>query len=69
MGQIYLKISGGRVLFGTDDIGGYSINTEVSKNIIRNPKALLRKVLVGVEFAFETGVKNPKVNDITRSNL
>ena len=41
----FIKLSSGRVLFGTGDIGGFSINIEGSKNIIKVPKPALNKLL------------------------
>ena len=60
-----LSLSGGRVLFGTGDVPGYSINVELSKSILREPKNIFSKLSVGTELSFETGVKNPKVIDPT----
>jgi hypothetical protein len=56
-----IAISGGRVLFGTGDIPGYSVNIELNKNLIMHPKAMLAKLMVGLEFSFENGSKDPKV--------
>ncbi|HEY9361913.1 MAG TPA: hypothetical protein VIQ00_01530 [Chitinophagaceae bacterium] len=61
----YISFSAGRVLFGTGDVAGFSINIEGSKNIIKAPKKLLSRLLVGAEFSFENGVKNPVIENPT----
>lgn len=61
-----LSLSAGRVLFGTGDVPGYSINVELSKSILKQPKNIFAKLLLGAELSFETGVKNPKVINPTR---
>lgn len=61
----YIKFSAGRILFGTGDISGFSINIEGSKNIIKTPKTFLGRLLIGVEFSFENGVKNPVIENPT----
>src|SRR5215203_1558294 len=55
----YLKFSAGRVLFGTGDVTGFSVNVEGAKQIIKSSKPFLNKLLVGGELSFENGVKNP----------
>jgi hypothetical protein len=57
----YLKISGGRVAFGTGDFLGYSFAFEASRNIVQKPTWGLAKLLIGGEMIFENGVKNPIV--------
>ena len=57
----YLKLSGGRVVFGTGDFFGYSIAFDISKNVINKSRWGLDKLLLGGEFIFENGVKNPVV--------
>jgi hypothetical protein len=59
----YIKLTSGRVLFGTGDIPGFGISIEGSKNIIKKPRKLVSKLLVGGELSFENGVKKPKVID------
>lgn len=61
----YIKLSTGRVLFGTGDAAGFSINLEYSRNVIKVPKSLLNRLLIGSEFSFENGVKNPVINNPT----
>lgn len=65
----FLKLSAGRVLFGTGDVAGFSVNIEGSKNIIKTPKILLAKLLIGAEFSFENGVKNPVVDNPTNEEF
>ncbi|MDQ3682709.1 MAG: hypothetical protein M3352_06515, partial [Bacteroidota bacterium] len=65
----YIKLSAGQVLFGTGDVVGFSINIEGSKNIIKSPKKLLNKLLVGGEFVFENGSENPVVNNPTSAEF
>ena len=57
----YLKISGGRVSFGTGDLLGYSFAFEASRNIVQKPTWGLAKLLIGGEMIFENGVKNPTI--------
>lgn len=59
--DLYLKLSGGRVNFGTGDILGYSFSFDASKNILKKSSFALDKLLVGAELIFENGVKNPKI--------
>ena len=61
----YIKLSGGRVSFGTGDFLGYSFSFEASKNIIKTPKIALAKLLIGGEIIFENGVKNPVIQNPT----
>lgn len=63
--RYYVQISSGRVLFGTGDVVGFSINIEGSKNIISHPKRLLNKLLVGAELSFENGTKKPVIDNPT----
>lgn len=61
----YLKLSCGRVSFGTGDFLGYSLSFDVSKNIIKKSSFALNKLLFGGELFFENGVKNPVVQNPT----
>jgi hypothetical protein len=63
--QYHLKLSGGRTFFGTGDIVGFAVGTELSKSILKKPKPALNKLLVGAELTFENGVRNPKVKDVS----
>ena len=56
-----MKLSAGRVIFGTGDVIGYGVCFSLSKNIIKKAGPLMGRLLLGGELAFETGVKNPKV--------
>lgn len=56
-----LSLSAGRVLFGTGDVPGYSINVELSKSILKRPTSMVENLRLGAELSFETGVTNPKV--------
>jgi hypothetical protein len=58
----YLKLSGGRVAFGTGDYFGYSLAFEASTNVIKKTSPGLRQLLVGGEMIFENGVKNPALS-------
>ena len=64
-GTYSMKLTGGRILFGTGDVVGFVVGIEASKNILKKQRAGLSRLLVGAEFNFENGVKNPKVNDIS----
>jgi hypothetical protein len=61
----YLKFSGGRVSFGTGDFLGYSFAFDVSKNVVKKSNWGLDKLLIGGEFIFENGVKNPVIQNPT----
>ena len=61
----YLKLSGGRVSFGTGDFLGYSFAFDASKNVIKKSNWGLAKLLLGGEFIFENGVKNPVIQNPT----
>lgn len=60
-----LKLSSGRVSFGTGDVPGFAVGLEAAKNIIKTPKPGLNKLLFGAELMFENGVRQPKVNNIS----
>lgn len=60
-----LRLSAGRVSFGTGDFLGYGIGVDVSKNMIRTPRPGLHKLLIGGELFFENGVKNPVIQNPT----
>jgi hypothetical protein len=60
-----LKMSGGRVSFGTGDFLGYSFSFEAGKNIIKKPSFALNQLLLSGEFIFENGVKNPVIQNPT----
>ncbi|MBX9783301.1 MAG: hypothetical protein K2X48_08415 [Chitinophagaceae bacterium] len=59
--NLYLKLSGGRVVFGTGDILGYSFGIDLSKDVIKKQKPALKRLLIGAEFIFENGVRNPVI--------
>ena len=61
----YFKFSTGRVSFGTGDFFGYSFAFDVSKNVIKKSNLGLAKLLIGGEFIFENGVKNPIIQNPT----
>ena len=61
----YLKLSGGRVSFGTGDFLGYSLAFDISRNVINKSRWGLDKLLLGGEFIFENGVKNPIIQNPT----
>jgi hypothetical protein len=65
----YIKLTGGRVLFGTGDISGFGIGIEGAKNIIKQPRPFLNKLLIGGEFLFEDGVQNPKIFNPTVQDI
>ena len=65
----YFKLSGGRVVFGTGDFLGYSIAIDISKNVIKKSRWGLDKLLLGGEFLFENGVKNPVVDNPTTDDF
>ncbi len=67
--EVYLKLSGGHVSFGSGDFLGYSILMEVSKNLIKNPSPGINKLLLGGELIFENGVNNPVVHNPTLSQF
>lgn len=61
----YFKFSAGRVAFGTGDFFGNSLAIDVSKNVIKQSKWGLDKLLLGGEFLFENGTKNPVIQNPT----
>lgn len=61
----YATLSGGRVTFGTGDVFGYSFAVEASKNMIKKSKPGLDKLLLGGELIFESGTKNPVIDNPT----
>jgi hypothetical protein len=65
----YLKVSAGRVAFGSGDFLGYSIAFDVSKNVIKKSNWGLARLLIGGEFIFENGVKNPVIKNPTLSEF
>lgn len=65
----FLRLSGGSVSFGTGDFMGYSFGVGLLKNVIRQPRPGLDKLLVGGEFLFENGVKNPVIQNPTQEEF
>ncbi len=61
----YLKFSGGRVSYGSGDFLGYGFSFDAGKNIIKTSSFALDKLLIGGEFIFENGVKNPVIENPT----
>lgn len=57
----YIKVSGGRMLFGTGDIDGFGIHVEGSGNLIKKNKYLLNHLQIGGELCFENAANNPTV--------
>lgn len=54
-----IKLSGGRISFGTGDFFGYSSNIEYARRL--NAKKGFKHFSVGAELSFENGSKRPKV--------
>lgn len=65
----YLKLSGGRVSFGTGDFFGYSASFEGTMNVTKKPSFALAKFLVGAELIFESGTKNPVIENPTTAEF
>jgi hypothetical protein len=63
--ECYLKLSGGRVAFGTGDFLGYSASVDFAVNLIKKPSFALAKFLIGAELIFESGTKNPVIENPT----
>jgi hypothetical protein len=63
--ETYLKLSAGSVSFGSGDILGYSISLDASKNVINKSYWGIDKLLIGGELIFESGVKNPIIQNPT----
>lgn len=66
--QYYLKLSGGKVSFGTGDVLGFWVGVEASKSLLKKPVTAVNKLLLGAEVSFENGVRtaqtyNPSVED------
>jgi hypothetical protein len=67
--NVYLKLSGGQVSFGTGDFLGYSFSFDASKNILKKSSFALDKLLLGGELIFESGVKNPVIHNPTEEQF
>lgn len=67
--NLYLRLSGGHMSFGTGDYTGYAIGLEVSKNVIAKPRWGLARLLPGGEILFEHGVKKPVIDNPTVSQF
>lgn len=67
--NVYVKLSGGQVSFGTGDFLGYSFSIDASKNIIKKSSFALDKLLLGGELIFENGVKNPVIQNPTQEQF
>lgn len=65
----WLRLSGGSVSFGTGDFMGYSFGVGLLKNVVKKPKPGLNKLLVGGELLFESGVKNPVIQNPTQEEF
>ncbi len=63
--NVYLNFSGGRVSFGSGDFLGYSFSFEACQNIMKKSSFAVDKLLLGGELIFETGVKNPIIENPT----
>jgi hypothetical protein len=63
--ETHLKLSAGSVSFGSGDILGYSISLDASKNVIKKSYWGIDKLLIGSELIFESGVKNPVIQNPT----
>ena len=67
--NVYLKLSGGRVNFGSGDISGYSLAFDFSKDLVKKSGFGLHKFLVGGELIFENGVRSVVVDNPTLSEF
>lgn len=56
----YIKLSAGRMLFGTGDIVGYAANVEYAKRLSPD-KMVLKHFAIGAELSFEDGVSKPDI--------
>ena len=65
----YLNVSGGRILFGTGDIPGFGIGVELTKNIAKESRPGLSRLLVGGELIFENGTRNPVITNPSQNEL
>lgn len=65
----YLKLSSGRIIFGTGDIVGPGVSIEGGKNLIRKPKRFLQKLYIGSEFSFQFATSQPKVENPTPADF
>jgi hypothetical protein len=64
----YIKLSGGRVVYGTGDVIGSSLAFDISTNILKSSRPGLSQLLLGGELIFENGsrttkVENPSTNE------
>ena len=63
-----VKLTGGRILFGTGDVPGYGVNVEYSRrlNANKNPN---KHFSWGADLSFEYGSRQPKVVNPTLSEF
>ena len=59
--QRYLKLSAGKIYFGTGDIAGYGIYTDYSFRLGKQTQTYWKHFQAGGELGFETGATQPKV--------
>ena len=67
-GKNFIKLTCGRILFGTGDIIGYGINFEYSSRI-KTSKNILKHFLIGAELSFENGTRNPVIENPTQEQF
>lgn len=63
-----IKLTAGRILFGTGDVPGYGVNIEYSRRLNANKKPN-KHFFGGIELSFESGSKQPKVINPTLSEF
>ena len=58
----YFKFAGGYVSFGTGVISNtYGVGLDISKNVVKQPRMGMGRLLVGAEWLFEQGTTSPKM--------
>jgi acetyltransferase-like isoleucine patch superfamily enzyme len=58
-----VALSAGKIFFGTGDFAGYTIQVAGSKQLNKKRHVFLKRILLGTEMSFETGVKNPIIRN------
>jgi len=64
-----VQLSGLYISFGTGDVLGYGVGAGMTKDLVKKPRLGLGQLLVGGEMLFETGTKEPKIENTTATEI
>jgi hypothetical protein len=64
-----VELSGLYISFGSGDILGYGVGAGMTKDLGKKPRLGLGQLLVGGEMLFETGTKEPKIENTTANDI